>query len=68
MSVLIMEILTVDEVAAWLKMSKRSVYELTSERSRAKMKHPLPVLRINSSIRFVKSDVEAWIEKLAARG
>jgi excisionase family DNA binding protein len=61
------EILTVDELAAWLKMSKRAVYELTSERGRARMKHPLPVLRINSAIRFVKSDVEEWLEKLRGR-
>jgi hypothetical protein len=32
------------------------------------MKHPLPVLRINSTIRFVERDVEEWIDKLAARG
>jgi excisionase family DNA binding protein len=62
------EILTIDEVAAWLKISKRAVYELTSERGRTRMKHPLPVLRINSTIRFIKSDVAEWIEKLAARG
>jgi excisionase family DNA binding protein len=63
-----MEILTIDEVAVMLRMTKRSVYELTSERGRARMKHPLPVLRINSTIRFVKRDIEAWIEKLAACG
>jgi len=63
-----MEIMTVDEVAAMLRMSKRSVYELSSARGRAKMKHPLPVLRINSILRFCREDVEAWIEKLAASG
>lgn len=51
-----------------LRMSKRSVYEMTSERGRAKMKHPLPVLRINSILRFRREDVEDWIEKLAASG
>ena len=59
-----MDIMTVDEVAAMLRMSKRSVYEMTSGRGRAKMKHPLPVLRINSSVRFVRKDVEEWVEKL----
>jgi excisionase family DNA binding protein len=62
------EILTIDEVAAWLRLSKRAVYEMTSVRGRARMKHPLPVLRINSSIRFVKNDVAQWVEKLAAQG
>ena len=60
-----MEILTVEEVAAMLRMSKRTVYELTSGRGRAKMKHPLPVLRINTSVRFLRKDVEEWVEKLA---
>ncbi len=64
----VMEIMTIDEVAAMLRMSKRSVYEMTSGRGRARMKHPLPVLRINSSVRFLRKDVEAWIEKLAANG
>jgi excisionase family DNA binding protein len=59
-----MKIMTIDEVAAMLRMSKRAVYELTSARGQAKMKHPLPVLRIGSAVRFRKADVEAWIEKL----
>jgi predicted DNA-binding transcriptional regulator AlpA len=64
-----MEIMKVDEVAAWLKMSKSQVYELTNERTRSGdiREHPLPVLRIGSSVRFRKSDVEAWIEKLARK-
>jgi excisionase family DNA binding protein len=57
-------ILTIDEVAAMLRLSKRAVYELTSERGRERMKrNPLPVLRINSTIRFVREDVLAWINK-----
>ena len=31
-------ILTIDELAAWLRISKRAVYELTSERGRARTK------------------------------
>jgi excisionase family DNA binding protein len=65
-----MEILTVDEVAAMLKISKRQVYELTKKRTQSGeiREHPLPCVRIGKSVRFRKSDVEAWIEKLAARG
>jgi predicted DNA-binding transcriptional regulator AlpA len=61
-----MEILTVAEIAAMLKVSKRHVYELTKKRTQSGdvREHPLPVLRIGSSVRFRKSDVEAWIEKL----
>ncbi len=62
-----LEILTIDEVAVLLRMSKRAIYEMTSGRGRARMKHPLPVLRINSSIRFVKRDVEEWVEKLRGK-
>lgn len=50
----------------WLKMSKSKVYELTQEETRTGSirKHPLPYLKIDGSVRFRKSDVEAWIEKL----
>ena len=62
-----MEILTVAELAALLKMSKGQVYEMTKARTRtgAMKDHPLPVLQINGNVRFVRSDVEAWLEKLA---
>ena len=64
-----MEILKVEEVAALLKMSRSQIYELTKERTRSgdTRKHPLPVLRIGSSVRFRRADVEDWIEKLAAQ-
>jgi predicted DNA-binding transcriptional regulator AlpA len=62
--------LTADGVASLLKISKRHVYELTQPRTKSgdERENPLPVLRIGKSVRFRKSDVEAWIEKLAARG
>jgi excisionase family DNA binding protein len=57
-------ILTIDEVASLLKVSRRSVYEWTSERGRDRLKaNPFPVLRINSTIRFVREDVLAWINR-----
>jgi len=61
------EILTVDELAAMLKMSTGQVYEMTRDRTRsgAMRDNPLPVLKINGNVRFRKSDVEAWLEKLA---
>ncbi len=59
------EILTIDELAALLKMSRSQVYTMTRKRSQARMLHPLPVLRLNGNIRFRKSDVERWLEKLA---
>jgi predicted DNA-binding transcriptional regulator AlpA len=64
------EILTVDELAAILKMSKNQIYEMTRERTRsgAMRDHRLPVLRINGNIRFRRGDVEDWIERLATSG
>jgi predicted DNA-binding transcriptional regulator AlpA len=65
-----MEILTVDEVAAFLRISKHQVYELAKARTRSgdTREHPLPVLRIGKAVRFRKADVEDWIEKLIRRG
>jgi excisionase family DNA binding protein len=57
------EILTIDELAAWLRISRRSVYELTSERGRSTSKHPLPTFRLGKSLRFIRADVQAWIDK-----
>jgi excisionase family DNA binding protein len=63
-----MELMTVNEVATMLRISKRTVSELITERTRSGelRGHPLPVVRIGRSVRFKKSDVEAWVEKLAA--
>lgn len=64
------EILTVAELAAMLKMSKGQIYEMTSTRTRsgAMRDNPIPVLKINGNVRFRKSDIEAWIERLAVKG
>lgn len=60
------DILTVDEVAAMLKISRRSAYELTRERTRRRQTNPIPVLRLNAKcVRFIKADVERWIEELS---
>jgi excisionase family DNA binding protein len=58
------EILTVDELASLLKMTRRQIYSMTEKRTRAKQEHPLPLMRINSNLRFSKSAVEAWLAKL----
>jgi excisionase family DNA binding protein len=61
-----MELLTIDECAALLKVSPRTVYEMTSQRGRARRQHPLPVLRLNSKcLRFRREDIEAWLSQLA---
>lgn len=61
-----MELLTIEECAALLKVTPRSVYEMTSSRGRARSQHPLPVLRLNSKcLRFRRQDVEDWLERIA---
>ena len=61
-----MELLTVEEAAAVLKVSPRTIYEMTSCRGRARREHPLPVVRLNAKcLRFRREDIEAWVEKLA---
>ena len=53
------EILTAQEVAAMLGISKRQVYELAKE-----SKNPIPSIRIRTSVRFRKSDVDGWVARL----
>ncbi len=63
-----MEILTADEVATWLRVSKRHVYELSKQRTKSGdvRDNPLPCVRFGKSIRFNKAAVEAWFERLSA--
>jgi excisionase family DNA binding protein len=53
------EILTAQEVAAMLRISPRQVYELAKE-----SKNPIPTIRIRTSVRFRKSDVDGWVAGL----
>jgi predicted DNA-binding transcriptional regulator AlpA len=64
-----MEILTVDEVASLLKISKYHVYELAKERTKSGdiRDNPLPCVRLGKSVRFRKTDIESWIEKLVRK-
>lgn len=62
------EVLTVNEVASWLKMSPRQVFELTRRRGQARSEHPLPFFKIHSKcLRFRKSDVQTWLDTLARK-
>jgi hypothetical protein len=58
------ELLTIEDLAKFLKLTKRSAYELTKARTRARQIHPVPMIRINSHPRFVRAEVEKWILKL----
>ena len=59
-----MEILTIKELGAMLKMTSRQIYSMTDCRGQAK-DHPLPFFKITGNIRFRKTDVEVWLAVLA---
>jgi excisionase family DNA binding protein len=58
------EILTVDELASLLKMTRRQIYSMTETRTRVKQEHPLPILRVNGNLRFSRTAVEQWLQEL----
>ncbi len=64
-----MEILTVEEVATMLKMSKGQIYEMTKARTRtgSMKENPIPVMKINGNVRFRRVDVDKWLEREAER-
>lgn len=49
------EILTINEVASYLKLAKKTAYRLASEGK-------LPGFKVGGSWRFKRDDVEHWIE------
>ena len=63
------EILTVDELAAMLKMPREAVYEMTRRRSQKRHANPLPVIRLGERhVRFLRSHIESWLARCAERG
>ena len=50
------EILTLKEVAKYLKLAEKTAYRLTAEGR-------LPGFKVGGSWRFKQSDIEAWIKK-----
>jgi len=58
-----MTILTVDEAAEFLRLSKSQLYTMTRARSRARMARPVPVLKVNGNLRFAKESLEKWLQE-----
>ena len=56
------ELWTVDEVAAYLKMSRSSIYTRIGRHSDA-----LPVMRVGSMLRFDPKAVKAWVTAQVVR-
>jgi predicted DNA-binding transcriptional regulator AlpA len=58
------EILTIRELCEWLKMTEPQVRSMLRKRGQARMSYPLPSIRLNSNVRFVRSDIETWLLKI----
>jgi len=50
------EIMTIKEVARYLKMAEKTVYSLAQKRK-------IPAVKIGGAWRFKKSLIDKWIEK-----
>jgi predicted DNA-binding transcriptional regulator AlpA len=62
------EILTVNDLGKMLQLSRSQCYDLTRNRGQVRHEHPIPVLRIATNLRFRKSDVITWLDKLSQQG
>jgi hypothetical protein len=61
------DLLTLDEVAQLLKVTRPQVLELTRKRTQERSDNPLPVIRFHSKmLRVRRKDFVAWVEKVAA--
>ncbi len=58
------ELLTLEELADRLKISKTTAYGLTRKRAKIRSQHPLPCIKLGKELRFVWSQVVAWLSQL----
>ena len=58
------ELLTVEQAAEFLNMTKGQIHEMTRARGRARMPIPIPLLRINGNLRFRRSSLEKWLTEI----
>jgi predicted DNA-binding transcriptional regulator AlpA len=59
------ELLTVSDLATFLKCKESSIYNLSRRRA-VRYAHELPILRFPFGLRFRKSDILEWIAKMAS--
>lgn len=55
------EILTLDEVAAYLKAGKRTVYRLAAAKK-------IPAFKVGGTWRFLRADIDRWIKQQSMGG
>jgi excisionase family DNA binding protein len=57
-------LLTIDEAAELLKLSRSQMYEITRRRSILRQAVPIPVVRIGKRKMFRASSLNDWVSKL----
>jgi excisionase family DNA binding protein len=55
------EILTLDDVAAYLKVGKRTVYRLAAAKK-------IPAFKVGGTWRFSRTDIDIWIKQQSMEG
>ena len=58
------EILTIEDLCQWLKLTEFQVRAMLRKKGQSRMKNPLPSIRLNSNVRFIRADIEAWLSKI----
>jgi excisionase family DNA binding protein len=53
------DIFTLDDVAAYLKVGKRTVYRLAAAKK-------IPAFKVGGTWRFSRTDIDAWIKQQSA--
>jgi excisionase family DNA binding protein len=60
-------LLTMDEAAAVLKLTKSQLYEICRSRSRCRQAVPIPFIKIGKRRLFRVSSLNAWLQQLEQR-
>ena len=55
------EIFTLDEVAAYLKVGRRTVYRLSAAKK-------IPAFKVGGTWRFSRADIDSWIKQQSMEG
>lgn len=55
------EILTLDEVAVYLKVGKRMAYRLAAAKK-------IPAFKVGGTWRFLRADIDCWIRQQSSSG
>ena len=57
-------LLSIDQAAALLGLTRKQLYEVTRSRSRARQIVPIPFVKIGKRTLFRASSLESWVDKL----